>query len=156
MLHITIIALGKIKESYWKEAIDEYLKRLQAFAKVTIVELKDESFSEKDNLDVVRKKEAEKIKKAIPKGSFVFALDEKGKEYTSQAFSKRLETLRQTNSSLTFVIGGTTGLHASITNTANETFSLSKLTFPHGLARVFLVEQLYRAFMILHGRTYHY
>lgn len=156
MLHITIIALGKIKESYWNEAIKEYLKRLQGFAKIEIKELKEESFSEKDKAESIKQKEAEYIIKALPKDSFVIALDETGKELSSTQLAAGLERIQLMNSSITVIIGGPLGLDQSIRDKANLTLSLSQLTFTHQMARVFVLEQLYRAFMINNNRKYHY
>ncbi|HLC69540.1 MAG TPA: 23S rRNA (pseudouridine(1915)-N(3))-methyltransferase RlmH [Patescibacteria group bacterium] len=159
MLHITIICLGKLKESYWREAEAEYLKRLQAFAKVEIMELKEESFDEKDGPETIKEKEARKIKDALnkaPKG-YIVILDETGKSFSSNKLAEKVSTLEnQGVSNITFVIGGPLGLTDEIRKKANLLLSLSSFTFTHQMARVFLIEQLYRTFMINAGKKYHY
>ncbi|HLD60913.1 MAG TPA: 23S rRNA (pseudouridine(1915)-N(3))-methyltransferase RlmH [Patescibacteria group bacterium] len=169
MLHIHIIALGKLKESYWREAEAEYLKRLKPFAKITIHELKEESFSEKDNPEVIKEKEAKKIQNEIEKygNSYVIALDENGKQFSSVEFAHHINNRtmspfggsafggKQSNN-ITLVIGGPLGLDKTILNAANEVVSLSKMTFTHQTARVILLEQVYRAIMIGQNRRYHY
>lgn len=158
MIHIHLVVLGKLKESYWRSAEVEYLKRLQAFAKVTIHELKEVAFSEKDAPDFIKQKEAEKITEQIKKieTSHIFVLEEKGKQFSSPVFAKNLADLSSSHSSFTFVLGGPLGLATSIVKTANATLSLSPLTFTHQMARVILLEQLYRAMMINNNRQYHY
>ena len=158
MLHLNLIVLGKLKEKYWVEAEAEYLKRLQSFAKVKILELKEESFLEKDNFEIVKQKEADKIKKIIPANSFLIVLDSKGQEFTSEEFANQLEKLSQTgeNNNITFVIGGPLGLDKEILDLANLKLSFSKMTFTHQMIRIFLWEQIYRGFMIKENRKYHY
>lgn len=158
MLNLHIITLGKLKESYWREAEAEYLKRLQTFARVIIHELKEISFSEKDPADFVKQKEAEKIMAELKKigTTFIFALEEKGKLFSSTDFAKNLAGLLHSQSSFTFILGGPLGLDPNMVKQANATLSLSPLTFTHQMARVILLEQLYRARMISSGRTYHY
>ncbi len=156
MLRIKIIAVGKIKESYWNDAISEYTKRIQTHASLEIIEIKEESFSKKDNRETVKAKESENILKAIPENCYVIAMDETGKEFSSTEFSEKIESLKLTNSTISFIIGGALGLDKKIKKRADLTLSFSKMTFVHGMARVFLVEQIYRAFMISSGSTYHY
>jgi len=159
MLHLHIITLGSLKESYWLDAQSEYLKRLQAFAKVVIHELKEESFKENDPVDMIKEKEAIKIKKELEKikDTYVIALEERGKERDSVTFSKHLHDLAMKHSSsITFVIGGPLGLAPTITQTARETLSFSPMTFTHQMIRIILLEQLYRAMMIANNRKYHY
>lgn len=170
MLSFHIIVLGKLKETYWREAEGEYLKRLQSFAKVEIHELREESFGEKDKPEVIKKIESEKILKEIKKLSrlsgipqaaggncYLFVLDEHGQQFSSTELSKHInnEAMKQC-SNFVFIIGGPLGLDKTILDTANKVFSLSKLTFTHQMARVFLLEQLYRAMMIQNNRHYHY
>ncbi len=159
MLHLDIVALGKLKEAYWREAEAEYLKRLSPFAKVTIHELKEEPFGEKDSLELIKKKEAEKIllELAKIKNSFIIILDERGKEFSSVELTEQINkrAMEQLNN-LTFIIGGPLGLHQTILAKADLKLSLSRLTFTHQMARVFLLEQMYRAMMITAGRTYHH
>lgn len=158
MLHFHIICLGKLKEKFWLEAEGEYLKRLTAFAKVTIHELKEISFSEKDPAEFVKQKEAEKIIEELAKipATYVWALEEKGAQFNSPELAKKLSNLSNENNSFTFILGGPLGLHPSVVNQAHATLSLSPFTFTHQMARVILLEQLYRAQMIGTGRTYHY
>ncbi|MFA6424120.1 MAG: 23S rRNA (pseudouridine(1915)-N(3))-methyltransferase RlmH [Candidatus Magasanikbacteria bacterium] len=159
MLHLKLICLGKLKESFWREAEEEYLKRLQAFAKVEILELKEESFDEKTSSDIIKTKEAEKIKNALEKtkGAYVIVLDEHGKQFSSVDFSKKLSGLSNEGiSEIIFIIGGPRGLDQSILQLANLKLSFSAFTFTHQMMRVFLWEQIYRAFMISGGRQYHY
>lgn len=168
MLHTNLICLGKLKENYWRQAEAEYLKRLGAFAKIKIIELKEESFGDKDNVDMIKLKESEKIFSALPENSFVIVLDSTGQQFTSKKLSQQLTnnlTIQQfpaqggsafDGNNLTFIIGGPLGLHESILKIAQLKLSLSTLTFTHQMARVILWEQLYRAFMIASGRKYHY
>lgn len=157
-MNIHLIVVGKLKESYWSEAEAEYLKRLQPFFNVTIHELKEESFTEKDPAEVIKEKEAVKIVTTLEKldVSYVVALEEKGKLFSSPDFAKQFRTWQETYQNIAFIIGGPVGIHETIRTKANTTFSLSPLTFTHQMARVLLVEQLYRAAMITAGRRYHY
>jgi 23S rRNA (pseudouridine1915-N3)-methyltransferase len=159
MLHIHIITLGKLKESYWREAEAEYLKRLSAFAKVTLRELKEESFKENDPSEMIKKIEAEKITTELAKikDSYTIVLDETGKQLSSRAFSEHLSevTMRQSNT-ITLIIGGPLGLDESIRALGRATLSFSKMTFTHQMIRIILLEQLYRAMMIAQNRNYHY
>lgn len=153
MIHINIIAVGKLKEKFWREGEAEYLKRLSAFAKITIHELKEESFGEKDSPDMIKKKEAEKIISILKKqDGLIIVLDEHGQQFSSTAFADKIKPAGK----LTFIIGGPLGLDESILKTANLKLSLSSMTFTHQMARVFLWEQIYRAMMINSGRKYHY
>ncbi|TAN33411.1 23S rRNA (pseudouridine(1915)-N(3))-methyltransferase RlmH [Patescibacteria group bacterium] len=151
-----IICLGKLKESYWREAEAEYLKRLKPFTKIEIRELKEEAFGEKDSPETIKQKEADKILNALPKtDDFIIALDEHGKQFSSTELAKQLSQT-QTRKNITFIIGGPLGLHSSVRQKADLELSLSPLTFTHQMCRVFLLEQIYRALMINGGRKYHY
>jgi len=159
MLHIKLICLGKLKEDFWRKGEEEYLKRLQTFAKVEIVELKEESFDEKTSTDIIKSKEAEKIKSALEKikGAFIIVLDEHGKQFSSVDFSEKISDLSNEGiSELVFVIGGPRGLDKTILQLANLKLSFSSFTFTHQMIRVFLWEQIYRSMMISGGRHYHY
>ncbi len=159
MLNISIICVGKIKEKYLKDAIDEYSKRLSKYCNLNFVELSDEKLPDKTYeslLNEVKEKECKKILNSIKKDSYVIALDLKGKELSSEKFSEKIDKLAFTNSSITFIIGGTLGLTDEIRNISNELICFSKMTFPHQLIRLFLTEQLYRAFKISKGETYHW
>ncbi len=155
-MRFTIITIGKLKESYWKEAEGEYLKRLSPYAKIEFLEHKEIGFSEKDNIQIIKEKEAELILKSISSSSYVIALDPQGKSLTSEKISETIRSLEQNHSHLTFIIGGPLGLHESILKKAHLTLSLSSLTFTHQMTRVILLEQLYRAYMIKSGKSYHH
>jgi len=160
MLNINIVCVGKIKENYLKDAIGEYSKRLSRFCNLNIVELQDEKLPEKLNESVIneiKNKECTKMIQAIKKDSYIICLDLKGKEFSSEDFSKKIENIALNfNSSITFVIGGTLGLNEEILSLASEKVCFSKMTFPHQLIRVFLLEQLFRAFKISNNETYHW
>ncbi len=156
MFNIQIIAVGKLKESYWQEAEAEYRKRLKPYAKLTITELSEESFRESDDREKIKKLEAEKILKSVSVDAMLIACHEKGKELTSVDLAKFLQEKSIYGDELTFVIGGPLGLDQTILEKADHTLSLSALTFPHQMVRTILLEQLYRAGTILVGKTYHY
>lgn len=159
MLHIHLITLGKLKETYWREAEAEYLKRLKPYAKLIIHELREESFSDKDKPAVIKEREAKKIATEIEKirDSHIIVLDEDGKQFSSVELTKHINTTTlQQHNTVTFIIGGPLGLQDSIRKRANLVLSLSKFTFTHQMARIFLLEQIYRAMMIARGRSYHY
>lgn len=160
MLNISIICIGKIKENYLRDAINEYSKRLSKFCNLKITELQDEKLPTKINgsiINEIKNKECDKIIDAIKKDSYVICLDLKGKEYSSEDFSKKIENIALNfNSSITFIIGGTLGLNEKVLSLASEKICFSKMTFPHQLIRVFLLEQLFRAFKISNNETYHW
>jgi len=157
MLHISIISVGKLKESYWQNAENEYTKRLSNFAKINIIELKEESFDKKDNEEVIKKKEAKKILTALPKNTFLVILDKNAKQFNSVNLAKRLEYLTINRiSNITFIIGGPLGLDESVIGLAKFKLSLSELTFTHQMSRIILLEQIYRVYTILGNIKYHY
>lgn len=160
MLNINIVCVGKIKENYLKDAIAEYSKRLSKFCNLTINEISDEKLPSKLNSSIIneiKNKECNKIIQAVKKDSYIICLDLKGKEFTSEDFSKKIDNIALNfNSSITFVIGGTLGLNQDILSLASEKICFSKMTFPHQLIRVFLLEQLFRAFKISNNETYHW
>ena len=160
MLNISIICIGKIKENYLKDAINEYSKRLSKFCNLKITELQDEKLPTKINGSIkseIKNQECDKIIDAIKKDSYVICLDLKGKEYSSEDFSRKIENIALNfNSSITFIIGGTLGLNEKVLSLASEKICFSKMTFPHQLIRVFLLEQLFRAFKISNNETYHW
>lgn len=149
---IKIIAIGSIKEKYLKEAIAEYQKRLQKYTSLEIIELKDESF---DDIDKTLNKEAEKIKKHISEKDYIITLEIEGKQLDSVEFSKKLENIQLETSNITFIIGGSYGLSTETKEMSNYHLSISKMTFPHQLFRVILLEQIYRAFKIKNNESYH-
>ena len=160
MLQIRIIALGKAKAGFISAGNKEYLKRLQPYAKTELVILPAKKIPAKPNLattKAIKDQEAELIATSIRPNEYLIALDEKGRQYTSTGFANHLEKLMlQGNSRIAFLIGGTLGLSPSILERANATLSLSSLTFTHELARLILLEQIYRAFKINAGEPYHY
>lgn len=159
MIHLTIICLGKLKEKYWREAENEYLKRLSPFVKIEIKELKEESFGEKDEPGEIKQREAEKIKKALVgrADGFIIALDENGEPFSSTRFADKIKSLADNRTpNFVIIIGGPLGLSDSIINIADMKLSLSSFTFTHQMARVILLEQIYRAMMINNGRKYHH
>lgn len=156
MLKINIITLGKLKETYWRDAEQEYLKRLSVFAKINIIELKEEKFDDKSNHEVIKEKEAEKILNAIPKDNYIIVLDKEGQQFISEKLSTKLIELKNSSTEISLVIGGPLGLAESILNIAKERWSFSKLTFTHQMMRVILLEQIYRGFMISEDRKYHW
>jgi 23S rRNA (pseudouridine1915-N3)-methyltransferase len=158
MLSINIICVGKIKEKYLKDAIEEYSKRLSRYCKLSITELPDEKIPDKLNSSLseeIKFKECANIEKHIKNDSYVIALDLKGKQYTSEEFSAKIEDLSMQTSNITFIIGGSLGLNESLLQNCNSKICFSKMTFPHQLIRVFLLEQIFRAFKISNGETYH-
>lgn len=158
MLNINIICIGKIKEKYLKDAIDEYSKRLSKYCKLFVTELPDEKIPDKlySNLEQgIKEKECNNIMNHIKKDPFVIALDLNGKEFTSEDFSKKLEDISMQNSNITFIIGGSLGLTEDLLKLCNLKICFSKMTFPHQLIRVFLLEQIFRSFKIQNNETYH-
>lgn len=158
MLTIQIICIGKLKETYLKSAIDEYSKRLSRYCKLNILELPDEKIPDKLNpalSNEIKTKECTNILRHIPKDSYVIALDLKGKEFSSEDFSSEIEKISMSSSSITFIIGGSLGLTNELLNTCHQKVCFSKMTFPHQLIRIFLLEQIFRAFKISNGETYH-
>lgn len=158
MLNINIVCIGKIKEKYLRDALDEYSKRLSRYCKLTFLELSDEKIPDKinDNLaNEIKSKECNNIINHLKKDSYLIALDLNGKEFTSEEFSKKIDNLSMENSHLTFIIGGSLGLTKELLNMCDLKICFSKMTFPHQLIRVFLLEQIFRAFKIQKGETYH-
>lgn len=157
-MKISIICVGKIKEKYFKMAIDEYIKRLSKYVKLSIIEVADEKAPENISLadeDIIKQKEAERILKNI-KDEYVIALCIDGNELDSISFSKFIqENMNKGVSNISFIIGGSLGLHKSIIDRADYKMSFSKMTFPHQLMRVILLEQIYRSQRILRNEPYH-
>lgn len=149
---IKIITVGSIKEKYLKDAIEEYQKRLKKYIDLEIVELKDEGLLPAKQ---AMEKEAEKINKHINEKEYIITLEIEGKELTSEELSKKIEDIMIINSNITFIIGGSYGIDKSIKDKAKYHLSFSKMTFPHQLFRVLLLEQIYRAFKIMNNESYH-
>ena len=158
MLNIQIICIGKIKEDYLRSAVNEYSKRLSRFCKLEILELPDEKIPDKLNTSLaneIKQNECSNIIKHLKKSSYNIALDLSGKQLTSEQFSEKIENLSMTNSNITFIIGGSLGLTNELLNYCQEKLCFSKMTFPHQLIRIFLLEQIFRGFKIAHNETYH-
>lgn len=158
-MNITIVTVGKLKEKYLKMGIDEFTKRLGPYAKINLIEVPDEkapeSLSEAD-MDLVKKKEAERILAKITDDTYVIALAIDGKMKTSEQLAADLESLMTYGrSKIAFLIGGSLGLHETVLHRADEQLSFSKMTFPHQLMKLILLEQIYRAFRIMKGEPYH-
>lgn len=161
MINIKIICVGDLKETYLKDMQLEYLKRLSKYCKLEIVTLKDErlpSTLTESSCNIVKEKEANLIlSKLNTPNSYTFVLDEKGKEYSSVELSEKIDkVMTMGNSTINFVIGGSLGLSEAVKNKGNELISFSRLTFPHQLIRMFLLEQIFRSFKIIHNETYHH
>jgi 23S rRNA (pseudouridine1915-N3)-methyltransferase len=159
MVHINILCVGKIKEKFFQSAINEYSKRLSRFCSLSIAEISDEKIPDKCNDSVenaIKEKEGNRILSSLKQDSYVIGLDLTGKEFDSISFSKYLDNIYSNiNSNITFIIGGSLGLSKDVINRCNSLVCFSKMTFPHQLIRIFLLEQIYRSFKILSNETYH-
>ena len=159
-MNIKIICIGKLKEKYLSQGIDEYLKRISKYANINIIELPDEMIpdnpSEKEVL-AIKNLEAQKIMKHIKPNDYVFTLDLRGKELSSEQFAQKITDATVSGySSFCFIIGGTVGLDEQLVTNSNFVISFSKLTFPHQLIRLFLTEQIFRCFKIINNEKYHW
>lgn len=158
-MNIKIVTVGKIKEKFMKAAIDEYSKRLSRYCKLEIVELPDEktpdNASDKEE-EAIKEKEGTRINACIKDTDYVIALDLKGKEMTSEEFAENIKTLGvQGKSNVVFVIGGSLGISEVVLKRADAKVTFSRMTFPHQLFRVMLLEQIYRGFRIIKNEPYH-
>lgn len=149
---IKIICFGKIKESYLEEAIKDYQKRLEKYTKLKVIELKDEK---DENPKIALKKEKESLKKILKPQDNIIILDIKGQNFNSLEFANYINKELVYNNNITFVIGSSNGLDEEIKNLTSKKISFSSLTFPHGLFRLILLEQIYRSFKILNNESYH-
>lgn len=149
---IKIICLGKIKEKYFTDAIVEYQKRISRYNQIKIIELEDIGLNDKK---VVLRKEEEKILKVIDQKDYIITLEIEGNMISSEEFSRKIEEINMHNSNITFIIGGSFGLSDNIKSLSNYKLSFSKMTFPHQLFRVILLEQIYRAYKIINNEEYH-
>lgn len=155
-MNIKIIALGKIKEKFLKEGVDEFLKRLTPYSSVEIIELAPIEIKDENLIDKVLDEEGDKILSIIKPSSFVVTLEIKGKMFSSEEFSQKFEELINDGvSELVFVIGSSCGLSEKVSARADLRMSMSKMTFLHQFARLILVEQIYRAFKIMKNEKYH-
>ncbi len=149
---IKIICIGKLKEKYWQDSCEEYRKRLEKYTKLEIIELADEK---SDDEKVCLIKEKERIEKVINPKDYLITLEIDGNQVDSVVLAQKLDRLQAQNSTITFLIGGSHGIHEEIKKLANEHLSFSKLTFPHQLFRLLLLEQLYRSYKIINHEKYH-
>ena len=157
-MNINVICIGKLKEKYWVDAIEEYKKRLGAFCNINVIELKEaklpKNASSADELNVIEK-EGEEILAKISDGDFVIACEVAGKLVSSEELAREVEAAAFTHSTIDFLIGGSLGLSAAASRRANLSLSFGRITLPHQLARVVLLEQIYRSYKIINNETYH-
>ena len=149
---IKLITVGKIKEKYLKDAILEYTKRISKYTKLEIIEI---TKKEKDNKQIVLEKEKENIIKHKNSRDYVITMQKKKKNISSEDFADKIDKVFVTNPNIVFIIGGSYGLHDDIKKISNFSLSFSKMTFPHQLFRVLLLEQIYRAYKIINNESYH-
>ena len=158
-MNITIVSVGKLKEKYLKMGIDEYVKRLGGYAKMELIEVPDEKAPEQlsdAEMEIVKKKEGERILAKISPDTYVIALAINGKMKTSEEMAADIESLMTYGKSkIAFVIGGSLGLHDDVLKRADEKQSFGKMTLPHQLMKLVLIEQIYRSFRIMKGEPYH-
>ena len=158
MIKVTLIALGKLKEKYLRDACEEYKKRLSRYSSLNIIELNPVSLPDNPShlqIESALKKEAEQIFSKIPEKSFKIALCVEGKGLSSEDFAQKLESLKTIGQEICLIIGSSYGLHSDVKQKSDLKLSLSNMTFPHQLFRVMLLEQIYRGFKINEGSTYH-
>ena len=159
-MNINIICLGKLKEKYLIDGVQEYCKRIGKYATIKILELSDEVIPENASfkeIETIKKVEADKIQKHLKPQDYNIALDLTGKQLSSEEFSDKIQDITLKGySTINFIIGGTTGLSKELVANSHFVFSFSKLTFPHQLIRLFLTEQIFRAFKIMHHEKYHW
>ncbi len=156
MYQLQLLCIGTLKEKYWREACAEYEKRLKPMARVRVQEIPEEPFAGVADRARIVAKEGEKILKAIPKDAYVIMLSPEAKQKTSEHFAQVLREEGERGRQLVFLIGGPLGFSQDVRDRADTILSLSSLTFTHQLARIVLIEQLYRAMTIVHGKQYHY
>ena len=158
-MKISVVCVGKIKESFYRQAVEEYAKRLSKYCKFEVIEVADEKTPDKASEvqeNQIKEKEADRILDKIKEDAYVFTLEIKGKRFTSEGFADCIQnvTLRG-KSHLVFVIGGSLGLHDKVLKRSDQSISFSDMTFPHQLMRVILSEQIYRAYRIINKEPYH-
>ncbi len=158
-MRITIIAVGKVKEKFYREAFAEYEKRLGKYCRMEVIEVEDEKTPDRAGEaleDQIKEKEALRILKYIKEDAHVVALEIQGKKMDSIAFAAKMEKLATYGTShIQFIIGGSLGLHPKVSQRADEKISFSDMTFPHQLMRILLAEQIYRGYRIIWGEPYH-
>lgn len=149
---IKIICVGKIKENYFKDAINEYVKRLSKYTKVNIIEVEDIAG---DTIELSMEREAFLIEKHLSDKDYIISLAIEGEQYSSVQFASKLNTVQIQKPNIAFIIGGSYGIDSRIKNKSNLLLSFSKMTFPHQLFRIVLLEQIYRSYRILNNEAYH-
>lgn len=158
MIGVTVIAIGNLKEEYWRSAAAEYEKRLSAFCRFKMIQLKEERLSEQPSENEIRnalQKEAGKVLAEIPQKAYRIAMCVEGKQLASEELADKLEQISESHGEVCFIIGSSFGLADSVKSACQMRLSVSKLTFPHQLLRVLLLETVYRSFNILKGTKYH-
>ena len=155
MITINVVCVGNLKEKFWKDAIQEYSKRISAFAKINVIEVKEAVYGTAES-EILKAKQEEAKRLEKFKSAFNIALEVNGESFSSEAFADKLNCLMlQGVSSISFFIGGSFGLDATFSKSLNMQLSFSSFTYPHQLMRVILLEQIYRCFTIIAGKTYH-
>ena len=155
-MNVKIVAVGKIKENYIKEAIKEYEKRLTSFCSFSVVEVVAEQINEESMVDKYKKNEAERILQHVKADSYVVTLEIKGKSFSSETFADKIKEISNSGvKELVFIIGGANGLDEKVSLRSNLKLSFSDMTFPHQMMRVILLEQIYRSYRIIMGEPYH-
>lgn len=155
---IKFIAVGKLKEKYWKDAFQEYSKRLTKYSKVELIEIEEEKISIENEsmMKISKEKEGERILKKITSNDYVILFDVQGKEYDSVKLASKIQSLiDQGKNNLCFVLGGSYGFSKEVYDRSQDKISMSKMTFPHQFARIMAIEQVYRAFKINNNEKYH-
>ncbi len=156
-MKLVLICVGKTRERFIQEGIDKYLRYLRPYADIEVKQLKEEKIQDLKDAPLIRKREAEKITHALPPRGYLIALDERGNEFTSHEFAQIVaDRLDESVRELVFVVGGAMGLDEGISKRADRVIALSRWTLTHEMARLVLLEQLYRAFTIIKGKKYHY
>jgi 23S rRNA (pseudouridine1915-N3)-methyltransferase len=156
-MKLTILCVGKTREEFVRAGIEKYLRYLRPYATVEIKEVREERIDDLHEAPRVRKREAERIVRALQAGAQLIALDERGEEFTSHEFAAFINKAIESGvKELAFVVGGAMGLDETVTERAQTTLAISRWTVTHEMARLVLLEQLYRAFTIIKGKTYHY
>ena len=158
-MNITIISVGKLKEKYLKQGIEEYAKRLTKYCKFNVVEVPDEKAPENlspAEMIQVKEKEGERILAKVKDQDYIFALAINGTQYSSEGMAQQIDKIGISGkSSIVFIIGGSLGLSDEVLHKSNQLISFGKLTYPHQLMKLVLVEQIYRSYRIIHGHAYH-
>lgn len=158
MLNIKLVVVGKLKEKFHKDEVNEYLKRLSKYAKVSLIEVEEEKIKDNSSLkenEQILNKEGNNILKQIKDNEFIFLLDLHGKEISSEEFASKIDQLMSNYSTITFVIGGSLGVSEELRKRSNFKLKLSPMTFTHQMTRIIILEQIYRAFKINNNEVYH-